>query len=166
MFIFLIFIFFLSFSYTFLLNSLEEDEFLFTFNKIPISKFIFVYKGILQGISFSIVILIYLCLDDFLPKRVLSSKFFGFTHKISFTLFISFISILYFFHSIGTMEIYLLHFSVFSNTVILFIISCLFSIFITCIVFFPIKKIYLYITNGIDEIDAKEVVKDLKDSNE
>ena len=166
MFIFLIFIFFLSFSYTFLLNSLEEDKFLFTFNKIPISKFIFVYKGILQGISFSIIILIYLCLDDFLPKRVLSSKFFGFTHKISFIHFISFISILYFFHSIGTMQIYLLHFSVFSNTVILFIISCLFSIFITCIVFFPIKKIYLYITNGIDEIDAKEVVKDLKDSNE
>ena len=146
------------------MHSLEEDEYLFTFEEIPISKGIFVYKGILQGVFFSIFILFYLCSDDLFIKKVLSSEFFNFVNKISFTLFISFISILYFFHSIGIMEIYLLHFSLFSNTVILFIISCLFSNFITCIIFFPIKKIYLYITKGIDKLNSKESENNFKNN--
>ena len=149
----LILIFGLSFSYYFLINIAGEGEFFFTFNDMELSKYIFIYKGILQGVLFSLFILFYLISDEFALKKVLSSQFFNFVNKISFTLFISFISILYFFHSIGIMEIYLLHFSVFSNTVILFIISCLFSIFITCIIFFPIKKIYLYITKGFDHKD-------------
>ena len=153
--IFLFLIFVLSFSYYLLINIMGEGEFFFTFNDMELSKYIFIYKGILQGIFFSVFILFYLCAGESLFKRILSSEIFNFIHKISFIHFISFISILYFFHSIGIMEIYLLHFSVFSNTVILFIISCLFSIFITCIVFFPIKKIYLYITKGFVSEDYK-----------
>ena len=152
--IFLIFL--LSFSYYLLVNVIGDGEFFFTFDERPLSKYIFIYKGIIHGLLFSAFILVYVCLqDDAFLKKILSSEFFNFTHKISFTLFVSFIPVLYFFHSIGIMEIYLLHFSVFSNTVILFIISLLLSIFITCIIFFPIKKIYLYITKGFDNKDFK-----------
>ena len=157
--IFLGLIIILSLSYTFLIYTMPEGEFLFTFNQRPISKFIFVYKGIMQGIAFSFFMLIYLCSDTSIFKTVLSSEFFNFFHKISFCLFISFISVLYFFHVIGIMEIYLRPFSIIANTVILFIVSIVISIIFSCFLFFPIRKLYL----GITKSKGFEDDEDLKD---
>ena len=156
MFIFISIIIFLSFSFSFLLKTVAEDEFLFTFKEKPVAKFIYVYKGTIQGIFFAFFILFYLCSGNSFLKVVLSSEFFNFFHKISFSLFISFYSILNFFHAIGIMEIYLMPFSVFTNTLILFVISCLLSIIFTCVLFFPIKKLYLYTVKGFYHKDFEE----------
>ncbi len=157
MFIFLGLIIVLSLSFTFLINSIKEDEVLFTFEEKKIAKYIFVYEGILHGIFFSFFLLLYLCLDDdSFIKSFLSSEFFTFVNKISFVLFISFISVLNFFHSIGMMEIYLFPFSLYVNTLILFMISCILAIIISCMFLFPIKWIYLYVSEGFHTKKLKQ----------
>ena len=148
-----------SFSFKILTYTMPENYFLFTFSERPIAKFVFIYKGIIQAIFFSFLILIYLS-SEFYVKRIFSSEFFNFVNKISFTFFISFISVLYYFHILGFMEIYLTPFSVITNTIILFLIACLLSIIISCVLFFPIKKIYYYITKGFDD---KKMINELKE---
>ena len=144
--IFLVLILSCSLPFSFLINSTKEDEIIFTFKEIPIAKFFFVYEGSFQGIFFCFFLLFYLCSDTNIYKTILSSEFFVFTNKISFTLFISFYSVLNFFHAIGLMEIYLFPFSIFSNAIILFIIALLISIFLSCLLLFPLKWIHKFCT--------------------
>ena len=148
----------ISFSFTFLIRSINEDTIFFTFEEMKISKYIFVYESILNGILFSFFMLFYLCLptDSFI-KICLSSEIFNFVNKISFVFFITFGPILNIFHSVGVMELYLYAFLIYTNTVILFVITCLFSIFLSCSLFFPIKWIYLYITEGFDSEKLTEI---------
>ena len=157
MFIFFILMMVLSLSFSFLINSIKEDDVLFTFEKMKIAKYVFIYEGILHGLFFSFFLLFYLCLDDdSFIRSILSSEFFTFVNKISFVLFITLISVLNFFHSIGMMEIYLFTFSLYANTLILFIISCILAIVITCIFLFPIKWIYLYVSEGFHTEKIKQ----------
>ena len=155
MFIFAAFIILFSFSYTFLIYSMKNGEFLFNFKELPICKFIFVYNGIFQGIFFSFFILFYLCSRHTSIKAIFSSEIFNFFHKISFTLFVIFFYVLNFFHFIEIMEIYLIPFSMITITFILFILSCLLSILLSCALFFPIKQLFLYWTKGFDYYEEK-----------
>ena len=72
----------ISFSFTFLIRSINEDTIFFTFEEMKISKYIFVYESILNGILFSFFMLFYLCLptDSFI-KICLSSEIFNFVNK-------------------------------------------------------------------------------------
>ena len=148
----------ISFCYTIIEKSLEPDRVLFTFDEVPISKFIYVYEGIFSGLFFSIFILFYLCSNiSNVFTDVLSSEFFLFSHKISFVFFITFFSILNFIHAIGLMEIFLENFSLLTNTMILFIISNLVSICFTCLLLFPLKWLYLYAINGFNNEEYKVI---------
>ena len=158
MLIFIVLLLGTSFSYTILVNSIDIEKIVFTFEEKPISKFLYAYDGIFLGLFFSFFILIYLCSNsNIFISNALSSEFFLFIHKISFVFFITFISILDFFHAIGLMEIYLIVFSIFTNTMILFIISCIISILLTCLFLFPIKWVYLYALNGFYNEDYKYI---------
>ena len=140
-----------------IVNDLKDNEIIFTFEDKPIMKYMYVYEGFIVGILFSFLLLIYLCLDaNSFIRNVLSSGFFNFTHKISFVWFITFISVLNFFHIIGLMEINLTNFAVFLNSLTFFIISCLLSIVATCLFLLPIKWIYFFICNGLNNDEYKE----------
>ena len=154
----LVLIFFTSSIYTFIVRNLEEREILFTFEEYPISKFSYIYEGIIVGLIFSIFLLFYLCSDNNSLKNILSSEFFIFSHKISFVFFISFVSILHFFKIIGLIDNYLINSSMFTNSITLFFITCLFSIIITCLIAFPIKWLYFFIFNGFNTEDYKEIL--------
>ena len=157
MLIFFILILVFSSMYTIIENNLNETEIIFTFEEHPFSKFIFTYEGIIVGLLFSFFILFYLCLNTngFL-RNILSSEFFIFSHKISFVVFITFISVLNFFHIIGLMEINLGNFPIFLNSITLFIVTCLISIIFTCLFLFPVKWINFFIFNGINTEEYKE----------
>ena len=135
-----------SLPFSFFINSIEEDEIIFRFRDIPAAKFFFIYEGSFQGIFFCFFLLFYLCSDLNIFKTILASEFFVFTNKISFTLFISFYSVLYFFHATGLMEIYLFPFSIISNAIILFIITYLMSIIFSCLFLFPSKWMHKFCT--------------------
>ena len=125
---------------------------------MPLSKFIYVYEGIFSGLFFSVFILFYLCSNiNNVFANVLSSEFLLFSHKISFVFFIIFFSILNFFHAIGLMEIFIQVFSIFTNTMILFIITNLVSICFTCLLLFPLKWLYLYALNGFNNEEYKVI---------
>ena len=148
----------ISFGYTIIENSLESDKVLFTFEGVPISKFIYVYESIFSGLIFSVFILFYLCSNiNNVFANALSSEFFLFSYKISFVFFIIFFSLLNFFHAIGLMEIFLQVFSIFTNTMILFIITNLVSICFTCLLLFPLKWLYLYALNGFNNEEYKVI---------
>ena len=135
-----------SLPFSFIINSIKEDEIIFRFREIPIAKYIFIYESSLQGIFFCFFLLFYLCSDLNFFKTILASEFYVFTNKISFTLFISFYSVLNFFHAIGLMEIYLFPFSIISNAIILFIITYLMSIILSCLFLFPLKWMHKFCT--------------------
>ena len=154
----LVLIFFASSTYTLIMKNLEEREILFTFEEYPISKFIYIYEGIIVGLIFSFFLLFYLSSDSNFLRNILSSEFFIFTHKISFIFFISFVSILHFFKIIGLMENYLNNYSMFTNSITLFFITCLASIILTCLFAFPIKWLYYFIFNGFNTEGYKEIL--------
>ena len=148
MFILIIGIILCSLSFTFLIKSVDEYTVFFTFEDKPVSKYIFVYESVFHGIFFSFFLLFYLCSPDNNLKLVLSTEFFTFVNKISFMFFISFGSILNLFHAAGIMEVYLYPFLIYTNTLILFVITCLLSIILSCSLLFPLKWIFLYATEG------------------
>ena len=154
----LVLIFIISSIYTFIVRSMEERKIVFTFEEYPISKFIYIYEGIIIGLLFSFFLLFYLCSDsnNFL-RNILSSEFFIFTHKISFIFFISFVSVLNFFKIIGLIENYLINYSMITNSITLFFITCLVSIIFTCLFAFPIKWLYFFIFNGFNSEGYKEI---------
>ena len=147
----ILFMVFISSYYSIIMRNLNRysNQLIFNFEEKPFTKFMYIYEGSLSGIIFSLFIIIYLSSNSrSLFKIVFSSNMFIFGHKIAFILFNSFYSILRFFHGISIMELYISTFYLFKNTLTLFVISCLFSILIVIIVFFPIKWIYYFIWNG------------------
>ena len=157
--IFIVSIIIVSSIFTFIINRLNDTELLFTFEDIPFSKFLVVYEGIIVGLLFSFFILFYLCesANNFF-RSILSSRFFIFVHKISFVWFISFVSFLNFFHTIGLMEVYLMNFSMFANSITLFIITFLISFIFTCLFLFPLKWIYLFIMKGFNNEEKNAIL--------
>ena len=146
----------ISSKFSFIMNSLDisGNKLIFDFEEFPITKFMYVYEGIISGLIFSIFIIIYLTLNpNNIFKIILSSDLFILGHKISFILFNSFYSILKFSHGINILEIYLSTLYIVRNTVTLFIESILSVIFFSVLIFFPIKWIYFYIINGFDNHD-------------
>ena len=160
MLIFLFLIIIISSIYSLVVNYMNEIQILFTFEEKPFMKYIFVYEGIIVGLLFSFLLLIYLCssVNSFI-RNILSSEFFIFSHKISFVFFITFISVLNFFHSIGIMEVNLTSFPIFLSSLTLFIITLLTSIIFTCLILIPTKWFYFFIFNGLDAKEIKEKLK-------
>ena len=159
--IFLILMIGISSIYTIIVNNINETKFFFTFEERPGMKFLCVYEGIIFGLFFACVLLFYLCLDNdsfFKNMNLLSSGFFSSTNKISFILFITFYSVLYYYHITEMMESLLQNFSVFKDSLTLFCISCIFSIAFSCIILFPIKWLYLYICHGFNNEEYKQIL--------
>ena len=159
--IFLILMIGISSIYTIIVNNINETKFFFTFEERPDMKFLCVYEGIIFGLFFACVLLFYLCLDNdsfFKNMNLLSSGFFSSTNKISFILFITFYSVLYYYHITEMMESLLQNFSVFKDSLTLFCISCIFSIAFSCIILFPIKWLYLYICHGFNNEEYKQIL--------
>ena len=126
-----------------------KDTLYFKFT--PFLKFLYTYEGILCGLIFCIFITAYLSLSSTNNFRLFfSSKFFVFSHKISFVLFNVFISALRIFHGINILDIQLNALNLFRNSLTLFTIISLFSIFFTVFIFYPIKWVYFFILNGFD----------------
>ena len=157
--IFFILMFGISSIYTIIVNNINETEFVFTFEERSNMKYLCVYEGIIFGLFFACFLLFYLCLDNnTFFKNLLSSEFFIFSNKISFILFISFYSVLYYFHIGEIMEILLKNFSVFKNSLTLFLISIVFSIVFSCVILFPIKWLYLFISHGFKTEEYKQIL--------
>ena len=142
---------FLIFCISSLFSNLIKDENKLYIKFSPFLKFLYVYEGILCGVFFCIFITVYLSLSPTNNFRLsFSSEFFVFAHKISFVLFNAFISILRIFHGINILEINLNALNLFRNTLTLFTIINLLSIFFTAFIFYPIKWVYSFIVNGFD----------------
>lgn len=142
---------FLILGISFLFSKLIEVEDTLYFKFSPFLKFLYVYEGILCGLFFCIFITVYLSLSPTNNFRLsFSSNFFVFAHKISFVLFNSFISILRIFHGINILEINLNVSNLFRNSLTLFTILNILSIFFTAFIFYPIKWVYSFIVNGFD----------------
>ena len=142
--------------FSFIIKSFDisGNKLIFDFEEFPITKFMYVYEGIISGLIFSIFIIFYLTLNpNNTFKIIFSSDLFLLGHKISFILFNSFYSFLKFSHGINILEIYLSTLYIVRNTVTLFIESILSVIFFSVLIFFPIKWIYFYIINGFDNHD-------------
>ena len=145
--------------YTFIVRKLNDTELIFTFEERPDIKYLCTYEGILFGLFFACFLLFYLCLDaNSFFKNILSSEIFSFSNKISFILFISFYSVLYYFHILELMEIFLSNFSIFKNSLTLFFISCIISIVFSCMIHFPIKWIYLFICHGFKNEEYNQIL--------
>ena len=145
----ILFMLFLSSFYFYIMNKLENSRLIFQFEDEPLAKFMYIYEGTISGLIFSIFTIFYLTTSSKgIFKITFSSEFFIFGHKISFVLFNAFYSILRFFHGISILEIYLSTLYLFRNTLTLFTISCISSIFFVAFVFYPIKWIYFFIFNG------------------
>lgn len=56
------------------------------------------------------------------------------------------------------MEILLKNFSVFKNSLTLFLISIIFSIVFSCAILFPIKWLYLFISHGFKTEEYKQIL--------
>jgi len=143
----------ISSKFSFIMNSFDNsgNKIIFDFEEFPITKFMYVYEGIISGLIFSIFIIIYLTLNpNNIFKIIFSSDLFILGHKISFILFNSFYSILKFSHGINILEIYLSTLYIVRNTVTLFTESILSVIIFCVLIFFPIKWIYFYCINGFD----------------
>ena len=85
--------------YTIYVKKLKDIDFMFTFEERSDIKYLHIYEGVFFGLFFAFFLLLYLCLDNnSFFRNLLSSEFFSFSNKISFILFISFYSVLYYFH--------------------------------------------------------------------
>ena len=157
--IFFILMIMISSIYTIYVKKLKDTDFMFTFEERPDIKYLHIYEGVFFGLFFAFFLLLYLCLDNnSFFRNLLSSEFFSFSNKISFILFISFYSVLYYFHISELIEIFLSNFSVFKNSLTLFFISCILSIVFSCMIHFPIKWIYLFICHGLKNEEYNQIL--------
>ena len=157
--IFFILMIMISSIYTIYVKKLKDTDFMFTFEERPDIKYLHIYEGVFFGLFFAFFLLLYLCLDNnSFFRNLLSSEFFSFSNKISFILFISFYSVLYYFHISELIEIFLSNFSVFKNSLTLFFISCILSIVFSCMIHFPNKWIYLFICHGLKNEEYNQIL--------
>ena len=150
----ILFMILISSYYTIIVRNLNShnNQLIFNFEEKPLAKYMYIYEGNLSGLVFSLFIAMFLNSNpQSLFRIIFSSNLLVFGNKIAFVLFNSFYSILRFFHGISIMELYMSNLYLFANTLTFFVISILFSIFIVVVIFFPIKRIYFFISNGFKD---------------